>query len=57
MHRDRVILLDTNAANRCFLLAGNTGIPDPIGQPQQSYDNCAELIERAVQKRISELVI
>jgi tRNA threonylcarbamoyl adenosine modification protein (Sua5/YciO/YrdC/YwlC family) len=57
MHRDRVILLDPNAANRCFLLAGNTGIPDPIGQPQQSYDNCAELIERAVQKRISELVI
>lgn len=57
IHRDRVILLDPKAANKCFLLAGNTGIPDPIGQPQQSYDKCAKSIERAVQKRISELVI
>lgn len=57
IHRDRVIILDPKAANKCFLLAGNTGIPDPIGQPQQSYDKCAKLIERAVQKRISELVI
>ena len=57
IHRDRVILLDPKAANKCFLLAGNTGIPDPIGQPQESYDKCAKLIERAVQKRISELVI
>ena len=57
IHRDRVILLDPNAANRCLLLAANTGVPDPIGQPQQSYDKCAKLIERAVQKRISELVI
>ena len=57
IHRDRVVLLDPKAANKCFLLAGNMGIPDPIGQPQQSYDKCAKLIERAVQKRISELVI
>ena len=57
IHRDRVVILDPKAANRCFLLAGNTGIPDPIGHPQKSYDNCANLIERAIQKRISELVI
>ena len=57
IHRDRVIIFDPKAANKCFLLAGNTGIPDPIGHPQQSYDKCAKLIERAVQKRISELVI
>ena len=56
IHRDRVIILDPKAANKCFLLAGNTGIPDPIGQPQQSYDKCAKVIERAVQKRISEFV-
>jgi protein-tyrosine-phosphatase len=39
------------------LLAGNAGIPDPIGHPQQFYDNCAKLIERLVQQRISELEI
>ena len=57
IHRDRVILLDPNAANKCLLLAGNAGVPDPIGQPQQSYDKCANLIEKAVQQWISELVI
>jgi len=57
IHRDRVIIFDPKAANKCFLLAGNTGVPDPIGHPQQSYDKCAKLIESAVQKRISEFVI
>ncbi|HCO93558.1 MAG TPA: threonylcarbamoyl-AMP synthase [Phycisphaerales bacterium] len=57
IHRDRVIALAPAAANRCLLLAGKTGIADPIGQPQESYNNCAKLIERAVQERISELVI
>ena len=57
IHRDRVIALDSKAAQKCLLLAGNTGIPDPMGHPQQFYSNCAELIERAVQKRIGELEI
>jgi protein-tyrosine phosphatase len=57
IHRDRVIALEPKAASKCLLLAGNAGIPDPIGQPQQFYNNCAELIERAVRKRISELEI
>lgn len=56
MHRDRVIALDQHAAEKCMLLA-ESDIADPIGQPQQVYDDCAELIEKAVKKRISELVI
>ena len=56
IHRDRVVLLVPKAANKCFLLAGKTGVPDPIGHPQESYDKCAMLIEKAVQKRISEFV-
>ena len=57
IHRDRVIALDQKAAKRCVLLAGHTGIPDPIGHPQMFYDNCAKLIERFVRKRIGELEI
>jgi protein-tyrosine phosphatase len=57
IHRDRVIALDRKAAKRCLLLAGDTGIPDPIGHPQRFYNNCAKLIERFVQKRIGELEI
>jgi len=57
IHRDRVIALEPKAANKCLLLAGDTGIPDPIGQPQQFYNDCVKLIERAIQKRIGELEI
>jgi protein-tyrosine phosphatase len=57
IHRDRIIALDSKASEKCWLLAGNTGIPDPIGHPQEFYNNCAKLIERAVQKRIGELEI
>lgn len=57
VHADRVVALDSRAADKCMLLAGNAGIPDPIGHPQQFYDNCAKLIERLVQQRISELGI
>jgi L-threonylcarbamoyladenylate synthase len=57
IHRDRVIALEPKAANKCLLLAGDTGVPDPIGQPQQFYNNCAKLIERAIQIRIGELEI
>ncbi len=56
VHRDRVIALEPKAANRCFLLAGNEGIPDPIGHSQEFYNSCAKMIETAVKKRIGELV-
>jgi protein-tyrosine phosphatase len=57
IHRDRAIALDSKASEKCWLLAGNTGVPDPIGHPQEFYNNCAKLIERFVQKRIGELEI
>jgi tRNA threonylcarbamoyl adenosine modification protein (Sua5/YciO/YrdC/YwlC family) len=57
IHRDMVVALDHEAANRCFLLAGDKEIPDPIGQSQNFYNNCARLIEKAVKERISELVL
>ncbi|MHC4571554.1 MAG: L-threonylcarbamoyladenylate synthase [Planctomycetota bacterium] len=57
MHCERVIALNAEAADKCSLLAKDKEIVDPIGQPQQVYNDCAELIEKAVKKRISELVI
>ena len=57
MHYDRIIALSPEAVNKCFLLAGNEEIPDPIGHPQEFFNNCAEFIETAVKKRIGELVI
>ncbi|MHC4543921.1 MAG: L-threonylcarbamoyladenylate synthase [Planctomycetota bacterium] len=57
MHRERVTAISQEAANKCVLLAKDKDIPDPIGQGQQVFNNCAELIKEAVKKRISEFVI
>jgi L-threonylcarbamoyladenylate synthase len=57
MHLMRILALDPYAGSRCLLLAGDKEIPDPIGQPQKVYDNCAKLITNAVKERISELII
>jgi L-threonylcarbamoyladenylate synthase len=57
MHQERIIALSPEAANKCFLLAGNIGISDPIGHPQDFFDSCSDMIETAVKQRISELVI
>jgi len=57
MHCERVIALSPEAASKCALITKDKDIPDPIGQGQQVFNNCAELIEKAVKKRIGELVI
>ena len=57
MHRERVVLLAPEAANKCCLLAEDKDIPDPIGRGQQVFNNCADLIESAIKKRIGELRI
>jgi len=57
IHRERIIALSHEAADKCFLLAGDKEIADPIGRPQELYNNCADMIEAAVKERISEFVI
>jgi protein-tyrosine phosphatase len=57
IHRDTVVEISPEAADRCLLLEKDADIPDPIGQSQATYDNCAERIDGAVRKRISELAI
>jgi protein-tyrosine phosphatase len=59
MHCERVNALSTEpgAADKCILLGGAREIPDPIGQPQEVFNDCAELIEEAVRERTGELVI
>jgi L-threonylcarbamoyladenylate synthase len=57
VHCERIITLSPRSADKCVLLAENEEIPDPIGQSQEFYNNCAELIEKAVKNRISELVL
>ena len=57
VHLKKILALRPEAAGKGVLLAHGRGIPDPVGQSQEVYDNCANVIERAVKRRISELVI
>jgi L-threonylcarbamoyladenylate synthase len=49
--------ISPQAAEKCFLLAEGADIPDPIGQSQVIYDNCAERIDKAIIKRIDEMIL
>ena len=55
-HRDFVLEICPEAADKCFLLDYNNDIPDPIGGTEKDYYYSAELIEKALEKRISELI-
>ncbi len=57
IHKENIIALSHEASDKCFLLAGDKGIADPIGQPQELFNRCADMIEAAVKERISELLI
>ncbi|MHC4132616.1 MAG: L-threonylcarbamoyladenylate synthase [Planctomycetota bacterium] len=54
-HCIRIESISHSAAKKCKLLAVGKNIPDPIGQSQQVYHECADLIEEAVKHRISEM--
>jgi protein-tyrosine phosphatase len=56
VQRQRIVALEPKAASTCLLLAGSKEIPDPISHSQEFYNSCANMIERAVKKRIGELV-
>jgi protein-tyrosine phosphatase len=57
MHYKSIIASYPEAERRCKLLAENQEIADPIGQRQEFFNNCFELIEESVKKRINELVL
>lgn len=57
MHYDSIISLCSDAESKCMLLAENQDIADPIGQKQEYFNSCLEIIEKAVKKRIDEFVL
>jgi protein-tyrosine phosphatase len=57
VHCERIAALSPGSADKCVLLAENSDIADPIGQPQGVYNSCADIIEEAVKKRIGGLEI
>jgi protein-tyrosine-phosphatase len=56
-HCEQVLFYSAEAERKCLPLARDRDIPDPIGQPQERFDACADLIEAAVKTRVSELIL
>jgi protein-tyrosine-phosphatase len=56
-HWDAVVKISPGAAKKCSLLDDGVDVPDPIGQSQVVYDNCAERIDKAIIKRIDEMIL
>lgn len=56
-HYEQVLLLSPEAEYKCALLVRDGDVPDPIGQSQQCFNTCADMIEAAVKTRVSELVL
>lgn len=55
-HRDSVLELCPKAAGKCELLDGDREISDPIGAGDEVYRSCAKQIEKALDKRINEII-
>jgi L-threonylcarbamoyladenylate synthase len=56
-HCEQVKGFCPDADRKCLLLAKDIEVPDPIGQPQEFFNRCADLIEAAVKARVDELFV
>ena len=55
-HKNDIIRIPSKAEQRCMLLNDGGDISDPIGQDFEAYKTCGTVIEKAVNKRINELL-
>ena len=55
-HKNDIIQLLPEAGQKCMLLNNGGDINDPIGTDAEAYKTCGRTIEKAVNKRISELL-
>jgi len=56
-HVQAVLALDPSAADRVHLLDPEGGaVPDPIGYPQDVYDETAQVLQRAIVDRLGEFL-
>jgi len=54
-HQQHLLQLCPDSSKKCFLLAPDQDVPDPIGQDEDFYKRCFAMIEQAVAGLIGEL--
>jgi protein-tyrosine phosphatase len=55
-HVDAVLSLVPSAADRTALIAEDEEIDDPYGGPDERYEACAATIEKALKRRVQEIM-
>lgn len=55
-HKNDIISISPEAGEKCMLLESSGDISDPIGAGYNVYKTCGVIIEKAVNKRINELL-
>ncbi|MTI80614.1 MAG: low molecular weight protein arginine phosphatase [Firmicutes bacterium] len=59
-HKDQVLYLAPGAKEKTYTLGEYTGeggeIPDPVGQPLEIYQTCADKMEQLIEKAIEKLL-
>lgn len=55
-HRQMILSMYPQAAGKCFLLAGEKDIADPIGGGKQIYRACAKEIDKALELKLCEIM-
>ncbi len=56
-HRDRIVSMVPDAADRVALVVDNCDVDDPIGGSEQAYDECARIIEDGLRARLREISV
>jgi len=56
-HMESVLQICPDACEKVMLLSDAGDISDPIGQSIEVYDNCAEVIQKALRKKIDEALL
>ncbi len=55
-HKDAIIRICPQAESKCSLLLDGQEIEDPIGGDDDAYRACGEMIEKAVNERMSVIL-
>jgi protein-tyrosine-phosphatase len=56
-HRKQLAALSPDGVEKCVLLGDSEEIVDPVGQSEEAYKACADVIESHVRRIVSELVL
>ena len=56
-HREVILSLCPEVADKCLLMDPQGNVADPVGQPLPVFRRCAHQIRQAIEYRLSEFIL